>query len=111
MDITLPFTSQSFAPLLSDAGASSCTHNYAQIEGTNSSGWTTRDSRYKLIVFNNGSEELYDLDNDPDEANNLIDDVSLGSVRDELHAYGLMIRGSSTRRGRQSCSSKPWVTI
>ena len=57
------------------------------------------------------SEELYDLDNDPDEANNLIDDVSLGNVRDELHAYGLMIRGSSTRRGRQSCSSKPWVTI
>ncbi len=93
IETTVPSTSQSFAPLLSDASAASRTHNYAQIEGNNAAGWTTRDSRYKLIVFNNGSEELYDLDNDPDEANNLIDDASLSSVRDELHAYGLMIRG------------------
>ena len=96
MRVTPPATSQSFAGLLSDAGAAQRAFNYAQIEGNNASGWTVRNSRYKLIVFNNGNEELYDLANDPDEANNLINnlinDASLSVIRDELFAYGTSIR-------------------
>ena len=93
MRVTPPATSQSFAGLLSDAGAAQRAFNYAQIEGNNASGWTVRNSRYKLIVFNNGNEELYDLANDPDEANNLINDASLSVIRGELFAYGVSIRG------------------
>ncbi len=91
--VPAPATSQSFAALLSDANAPSRSHNYTQIEANNAPGWATRNDRYKLIVFNSGAEELYDLNNDPDEANNLRNDASLASVRDELFAYGQMIRG------------------
>jgi len=43
-------------------------------------------------VFDSGVEELYDLSNDPDESNNLINNPDLVGVRDELFAYGQMIR-------------------
>ena len=44
-------------------------------------------------MFNNGNEELYDLANDPDEANNLISDAGLAGIREELFAFGISIRG------------------
>jgi hypothetical protein len=50
--------------------------------GTDDS-WTIRNSRYKLIVNTSGSEEMYDLQNDPHETDNLFD----GSVNsDETNA-------------------------
>lgn len=47
-----------------------------------------RTDRYKLIHFYNDIDEweMYDLENDPDEMNNLYDDASYKKVRQELHA-------------------------
>jgi uncharacterized sulfatase len=43
------------------------------------------DGRYKLCVNLLSSDELYDLENDPDEIHNRIHDLNLEKVRDRLH--------------------------
>ena len=68
--------------------------NYSENEGNANAGWTVRNARYKLIVFNNGTEELYDLSIDADEQTNLLPgDASIAQIRDELFAFGVMTRG------------------
>lgn len=44
------------------------------------------DSRYRLIRYGNGFEELYDLESDRDEFTNRIDDPDLADVRKRLKA-------------------------
>lgn len=46
-----------------------------------------RTDRYKLIHFYNDIDEweMYDLENDPDEMNNLYDDASYKAVKEKLH--------------------------
>ena len=46
-----------------------------------------RTERYKLIHFYNDIDhwELYDLQNDPNEMNNLYDHVEYRQVQEELH--------------------------
>ncbi len=41
--------------------------------------------RYKLAINLTDKDELYDLEADPDELRNLIDDETLSEVRDQLH--------------------------
>ena len=43
------------------------------------------DGRYKLVVNLLSEDELYDLDTDPAENNNLINSAELAAVRDVLH--------------------------
>jgi arylsulfatase A-like enzyme len=43
-----------------------------------------RDSRYKLVLRANGPNELYDLDNDPGEQNNRVDDPEFIGARGDL---------------------------
>jgi len=43
------------------------------------------DGRYKLIINLLDSDELYDLQNDPNEMKNLIADANTACVRDQLH--------------------------
>ncbi len=43
------------------------------------------DGRYKYILSEVGPNLLYDLESDPDELVDRIDDPTLGAVRDELH--------------------------
>jgi arylsulfatase A-like enzyme len=45
-----------------------------------------RSKEWKYVRRLYDTDELYDLKNDPDEVNNLIDDTSLASVRDRLVA-------------------------
>jgi arylsulfatase A-like enzyme len=45
---------------------------------------TVRDERYRLIVYPDGSAELYDHDRDPDEHENLADQPEYASVRAAL---------------------------
>lgn len=44
-----------------------------------------RGERYKLVINLLAIDELYDLQNDPQEMNNLIDDPDLSRVRNNLH--------------------------
>ncbi len=43
------------------------------------------DGRYKLVINLLSSDELYDLQSDPDELSNLINDDAYSGVRDALH--------------------------
>jgi uncharacterized sulfatase len=45
----------------------------------------TTDGRYKLSINLNGTDELYDLEQDPLELENRIEDSELSSIRDNLH--------------------------
>ncbi len=45
----------------------------------------TYDGRYKLVVNLLSSDELYDLEQDPDELDNRINDPVLAALRDRLH--------------------------
>ncbi len=42
------------------------------------------DARYRYIRYGNGFEELYDLETDPHEFTNRIDDPALGEIRNRL---------------------------
>ena len=55
--------SYSFAALISSHKERARDYIYSEILSTSakSSGWTIRDDRYKLIEFDNGNQEFYDL--------------------------------------------------
>lgn len=89
--------SLSFAPhLLNPELPSLRGHNFADFFGPNGDGpytterYAVRNERYKLIRVN-GTEQLFDLTDDPKEQVNLIDQSSLAAVaeglRAELDAY------------------------
>lgn len=48
--------------------------------------WSVRTKRWRYILYNNGSEELYDHDADPYEWTNLCSDVRYGKVKAGLKA-------------------------
>ena len=52
----------------------------------NVGGKAIRNERYKLIVFEDGSHALFDLQQDPGETRNLYDDASGNKARAELEA-------------------------
>lgn len=66
--------SQSFAGLLTDASGRRRSEVYTEYFGSEraaSHGWTIRDARYKLIVFDSGERRFYDLIADPGEQTDL----------------------------------------
>ena len=69
------FNSLSFYPLLgaNHEEAESRTYNYVEVENANGgSGWAIRNAQYKLLRFEDGREEMYDLLVDSFEVNNLL---------------------------------------
>jgi arylsulfatase A-like enzyme len=46
--------------------------------------WSVRTKRWRYILYNNGSEELYDHDTDPYEWINLSDNNNLGKIKKDL---------------------------
>ena len=72
-DINLPETndSKSFKTLLSSE-ASHRSFQYSEMESEMNDLWAISNGTYKLIVNANGSEELYNLSNDPYEQNDLL---------------------------------------
>ena len=75
--VTLPSyqDSYSFNSLLTSNGQRQRAFNHSKVLNTNASksGYTVRSLNYKLIVFDDGEEELYDLIQDPYESTNLLD--------------------------------------
>ncbi len=69
--------SLSFNDLLNSSSSVTRPHNYVEISGNNSSavGWAIRDSQYKLIQFDDGTQEFYDL---------LIDSLELSDLTGQL---------------------------
>ena len=63
--------STSFYPLLTDANASSRTYVYTEISN-NGIGYAIRNASYKLIKYDSGTEEFYNLTTDAYENSDLI---------------------------------------
>ena len=63
------------------------------------SGWTVRSDTYKHLSYTDGSEALYDLSADSDEATNLVGTsgvpAALAGIRQELRNFGLAIRNET----------------
>ncbi len=70
--------SKSFYPLLTQATSNNRTYNYSEVlnDSPTKSGYTIRDNTYKLLVLDNGTERFYNLNQDPYETNNLINNLS-----------------------------------
>tara|TARA_A100001011_G_scaffold41540_1_gene39159 strand:- start:38826 stop:40169 length:1344 start_codon:yes stop_codon:yes gene_type:complete len=90
--------SQSFYTTFSDTAISPRNYNYSEIldfQKPAKSGYTLRNERYKLIVLDNGSLRFYDLQGDPYEQNNLINQnlsTDQHVAFEELQAQALVIR-------------------
>lgn len=65
--------SHSFTPLLTTGDQTIRDFAYSEVDQDNTVGYTIRNVSYKLIVFDNGNRELYDMVNDPYENQNLLD--------------------------------------
>lgn len=84
---------RSFAPLLSSANAPQRQYNYSEFVGA-TTGWAVRGSQYKLIEFSSGQRELFDIQTDLAESNNLIERQDLSQTISDLSAYAQQIRGN-----------------
>jgi len=78
-EISLPSyqDSYNFNSLLTADRQGQRTFNLSEVLNTNASksGYTLRNLNYKLIVFDNGEEELYDLIKAPYESENLLNNA------------------------------------
>ncbi len=75
------YNSLSFESLLSNSNGTKRPYNYTEIdEDSSKSGWAIRNQQYKLINFENGIQEFYDLINDPYELNDLIGALNASQV-------------------------------
>ena len=64
--------SLSFAALLGINGTNTREYIYSDFEGDSVSGWAVRDARYKLITTVDGQRQLYDLDAERSESEDLL---------------------------------------
>ena len=85
--------SVSFKPLLSTAGAAHREYVYVDFDDDTNAGYAIKDSRYKYLKYDDGSEALYDLQLDAGEDNNLIGfDAASDAIADRLRAESVAIR-------------------
>tara|TARA_B100001057_G_scaffold492937_1_gene586356 strand:+ start:4383 stop:5726 length:1344 start_codon:yes stop_codon:yes gene_type:complete len=98
MDNPQYLDSQSFYTTFSEAAPGPRNYNYSEIldfQKPAKSGYTIRNQRYKLIVLDNGSTRLYNLQEDPYEQNNLMN-LNLNTeqqiVLEQLQAQAMVIR-------------------
>lgn len=72
VSITTQNDSQNFVPLLTTANPDFREFTYAEYNDGATDEWAIRNGNYKLIVNTDGSQELYFLDDDPYENDNLL---------------------------------------
>ena len=70
-------------------------HNYSEFESDNVTGWTVSDGFIKLIQLEDGTQELYRVDSDLSEVENLINEVDYSTDIQRLTNIGNSIRGVS----------------
>ena len=85
--------SKSFAALLGSTGDGPRQYAYTEVKVDDRDDWALRSSRYKLVQRLPASEELYDLEMDPFERENLIANGSdVATILAELRAQAGLIR-------------------
>lgn len=85
--------SYSFYALLSSAEQPLRQFNYTEFIRDNATGWAVRNQDYKLLALDGQPQALYQISQDIDETENLINDDALSSIVAELNAEGVRIRG------------------
>ncbi len=71
------YNSLSFKHLLTGESGAKRSYNYSEVGGNfGTQGYTIRDDQYKIIKFDSGTEEMYDLLNDSLELNNLLPNLT-----------------------------------
>lgn len=102
--VTAIHDSHSLQPLLSNRAAPTRIFAYADCFGPTAIpenvGWTLRDSSYKVIVFEDGSRQLFDLQGDPFERRDLLAGGGSQEARRiaaRLISQGEELRGSADR--------------
>lgn len=90
--------SLSFEPMLRIANLPSRPYCYTELESPDITGWAIRDDRYKLIEFNTGIQEFYDLELDSLELNNLIGSLSAAeaTIKATLETQVVAIHNGTT---------------
>ena len=85
--------SHSFLALLSTEGEGPRQFNYAEFESNNVTGWVVRNNEHKLLHFEDGTQALYKVDTDLNEANNLLlSGDNQTALISPLQAYAELIR-------------------
>ena len=85
--------SYSFYPLLTSAKQPLREFNYTEFIRDGATGWAVRNQDYKLLALDGQPQALYQISQDINETQNLIDDDSLSAIVAELNAEGARIRG------------------
>jgi arylsulfatase A-like enzyme len=75
---------RSLKPLLEDPGRA---WDYPSIIGWTDASFAIQDERYRYIRYGDGSEELYDHDNDPNEWSNIAAKAELTAIKARLGAF------------------------
>ncbi|WP_181902125.1 sulfatase-like hydrolase/transferase [Thalassotalea euphylliae] len=85
--------SYSFYPLFTSAEPPLREFNYTEFIRDGVTGWAVRNQEYKLLALDGQPQALYQINQDINETQNLIDDDSLSAIVAELNAEGARIRG------------------
>ena len=90
--------SQSFKSLFSGEIGLDREYIYTAYQSDDVTGWTTRSSDYKLIELDNGSQELYQINDSFAETNNLLptNNTDLLKQVSDLENVAVLIRGNET---------------
>ncbi|MEM6319508.1 MAG: sulfatase-like hydrolase/transferase [Bacteroidota bacterium] len=88
------YNSFSFQHLLTNVAGAKRSYNYTEGQNASSEGWTIRNDQYKLIQYDNGTQEFYDLLADPLETNDLNDNLTSAqlAVKEDLLTEATTIR-------------------
>ncbi len=85
--------SQSFSGLLNNTAVTTRDYNYSEFISLDVTGHTVRNSDYKLINYDDGSQELYRISSSIKEVNNLLPGtVGITDIVNELNAEAIRIR-------------------
>ncbi len=102
--------SKSLVPLLSQDKAVHKDYLYSELGKNNKNGKTIRNTSHKYMVYSDGSEELYDLINDPYERENLLKNADHQSQLNELKSALTELLESENSTPGNSTSSTFSVT-
>lgn len=89
--------SRSFKEVLTDANAPTNPYNYSE----SNDGKTIRNEQYKLIDFNDGTQEFYDLVADPIETNDLL---AGGLTAEQTTIFNELVAEANQRATTWSCN-------